>query len=51
MEVGDILSFSFNTIHRTLVKPGMTKTRYSLDLRAVPLMEVPWQYKGWLVIS
>ena len=50
MDLGDVLIFSFNTIHRTRVAPGMTKPRYSLDIRAVPLLDVPWQYKGWLVI-
>lgn len=50
MAVGDILIISFNTIHRTYLAPGMTRTRYSLDVRAVPLRHVPWQYRGWLVI-
>jgi hypothetical protein len=33
LSVGDVLTFDPDTIHRTYIKPTMSKTRYSCDLR------------------
>lgn len=36
MAVGDVVMFDAATVHATLVMPGMTKTRWSLDVRLRP---------------
>ena len=50
MDIGDIMIISFTTLHCTYIRPEMTKTRYSIDLRASLIRHVPNYYKGWLVI-
>lgn len=40
LEPGDVVVFGEHTLHRTAAGPAMTRTRYSIDFRAVPESEI-----------
>jgi len=50
MQRGDVLVFKLPTPHRTYLTPRMTKTRFSIDLRAVPLSKIPISYLGDIIV-
>jgi hypothetical protein len=51
LDIGDVGVFWLHTPHRTHLIPGMTKTRFSVDLRAVPITSLPVTSKGWSYIA
>jgi hypothetical protein len=48
--LGDVLVFHVLTPHRSLLTAAMTKTRHSIDLRAVPLSKIPAGYRGQVIL-
>jgi hypothetical protein len=47
---GDVLAFKLPTSHRTYLTPRMTKTHFSIDLRAVPLSTIPASRRGDIIV-
>jgi hypothetical protein len=46
---GDVVAFNARTIHGTVVPPGASKTRYSLDIRCRPIDELMGTYAGTML--